>query len=105
MSNVDEPRSSLTLTEIDTADGFMRRTVHLTIDHRLVVEGHDLGDTEYEFERTLSVPETRRLAELLAVPVLELLPAIERRFGTTHALEIFVEEQGIAGELWTRTGD
>ena len=39
----------------------MRRSVHLTSENRLVVEGHDLGDTEYEFERTLSVAETARL--------------------------------------------
>ena len=36
----------------------MRRSVHLTCGSRLVIEGHDLGETEYEFERTLSVAET-----------------------------------------------
>ena len=105
MSNLDEARESLTLTELKDADGSMRRTVHLLIDDRIVVEGHDLGGTEYEFERTLDVEETRRLAELLDVPVRELLPAIQERFGTTHALETFLEEQGIAGQFWNRIGD
>jgi hypothetical protein len=102
---VDEPRQSLTLTEVRDADGFMRRTVHLTIDNRLVVEGHDLGDNEYEFERTLSVGETARLAGLLDTAVRDLLPAIQHRFGTTLALETFLEEHEISGEFWNRIGD
>lgn len=105
MSDVDEARESLTLTEVRDADGFMRRTVHLLIDDRLVVEGHDLGATEYEFERTLSAPETARLAGLLGVRVRDLLPAVKERFGTTSALETFLEEQGISGEFWNRIGD
>lgn len=98
-------RVSLNLTEVQGDDGLMRRTVHLTSDGRLVVEGHDLGDTEYEFERTLSVEDTSRLAGLLAVGVAELLPAIKERFGSTRPLELFLEEQGIASELWIRIGD
>jgi hypothetical protein len=105
VSDVDEPRESLTLTEVRDARGYQRRTVHLLLDDRVVVEGHDLGETEYEFERTLSRSETTRLAELLGVPVRALLPAIQQRFGTTHALETFLEEHGIAGAFWNRVGD
>jgi hypothetical protein len=98
-------RSTLHLTEISNADGLMRRSVHLTRDGRLIIEGHDLGGTEYEFERSLSVSETARLASLLGVSVVDLLPTIQQRFGTTPPLEAYLEEHGIIGEFWNRIGD
>ena len=105
MSDVDEPRRSLTLTEFRDDAGYTRRTIHLLIDRRLVIEGHDLGDTEYEFERTLSVAATAQLAGLLDVPVDGLLPAIQQRFGTTQPLEAFLEEHDVPTEFWNRIGD
>jgi hypothetical protein len=108
-----DERATLVMTEIRDADGLMRRSVHITADGRLQIEGHDLGaavertfgSREYEFERSLSAAETTRLAELLAVPVDELLPAIESAFDTTHVLEKYLEEHGIAGKFWSRVGD
>ena len=110
---MSEPRKNLVLTQVGDEDGFMRRSIHLTAEGQLVIEGHDLGAgverifgcREYEFERTLSVGETAQLAELLEVSVVELLPAIQQRFGTTPPLEAYLEEHDIAGEFWNRTGD
>jgi hypothetical protein len=108
-----QERETLVLTHVRDADGTMWRAVHLTADGRLLIEGHDLGagvekifgTREYEFERSLSVEETSRLGELLEVAVPEILGAVERRFGSTHLLEEYLEEHDIAGELWSRTGD
>lgn len=104
---------TLVMAEVRDADGLMRRSVHLTTDGRLQIEGHDLGaaverafgSREYEFQRSLDTAETRRLAELLGVAVDGLLPAVEAAFDTTHALEEYLEAHGIAGEFWSRVGD
>ena len=105
MADPDDYRSTLVLTEIRDERGLMWRAVHLTYARRLVIEGHDLGDTEYEFERTLDVDETSRLAGLLEVSVDGLLPEIQRRFGSTQPLEVFLEDHEIPSEFWNRIGD
>lgn len=105
MADPEDFRSTLVLTEIRGEHSLMWRAVHLTYARRLVIEGHDLGDTEYEFERKLGVEETARVAELLGVSVTELLPAIQERFGSTRLLEEYLEQEGIPSDFWNRIGD
>lgn len=92
----------------------MSRAVHLNADGELTIEGHDLGPgverifgcTEYEFERSLSTPETSELRELLGLSADDdLLAAIGQRFEFTSDLEKFLKEHEIEGRFWNRIGD
>lgn len=92
----------------------MLRTVTLTEDGQLRIEGHDLGPgvekvfhySEYEYERRLSPDDVARLRELLDLADDDdLLATISARFDSNHALEQFLTDNGIKGSFWNRIGD
>lgn len=113
MNQIEPPGQPLVLADTRDAGGVTYRAVRLTADRRLVIEGHDLGPDveshfgryEYEFERKLSAGETERLAELIAVPLDELLAAIGAGFASSHELEAYLHEQDLTGEFSSRIGD
>ncbi|MGC5249415.1 hypothetical protein ACPXB3_21120 [Gordonia sp. DT219] len=97
----------------DDDDGTMLRTVTLTEDGQLRIEGHDRGagvekffhHSEYEYERRLSADDVARLRELLRLADEDdLLAAISARFDSNHALEQFLIDNGIEGSFWSRIG-
>ena len=104
----------------DSVDGrdSSHRWVTLHDDGRLDIAGQDLGPTvarffggatEYEFARSVAPDGVARLRELLGIgPDDDLLAAIRERFygpGASHALEKYVEENGIESKFWSRVGD
>lgn len=97
-----DPARQRTIEFSKTDRGTSWRGVRLDDDGGLAIQGHDLGPaTEYEFVRRLTAAETSILRGLLEVPVDgDLLAAVAERFATTHALEAFVKEHGIAGSFW-----
>jgi hypothetical protein len=110
----EQPPSTLIMTDVQDADGTMRRSVTLTDDGGLVIRGHDLGPgierifgcREYEFERRLSPEDVGTLRDLLALRSNgDVLATIRERFVSTHELEAYVEEHDIAGMFWNRFGD
>jgi hypothetical protein len=113
VSESNEQRTTLVLTDVKDEDGSMWRAVKLSDDGPAIL-GHDLGPgvervfscTEYEFERRLSTTETSVLRQLLGVADDgDLLTAIGDRFASTRDLEMLVAEHGIAGRFWSRVGD
>ena len=114
MDESDEQRTTLVLTDVRDEDGTMWRAIKLTEDGGLAIVGHDYGTgvervfgcKEYEFERRLSASEVATLRQLLAIPTDDgLLAAVGSRFPSTHELESFTEEHGIAGQMWNWIGD
>jgi hypothetical protein len=107
-------RRTLVMKNVTAEDDTMWRAVTLEADGGLSIEGHDLGRDveqffgcrEYEFARRLSRQETAVLRGLLGVKRRgDLLAAVAERFRATVELERFVQQHGIEGTFWSRTGD
>lgn len=98
-------RRTVVLRDLREAGQVSYRAVELR-RASLGIVGHDVGGQydEYEFERRLTRDETSALARLLGVPVGSLLEALVERFDDTPALESFLREQGLEGQLWNRIG-
>jgi hypothetical protein len=106
-------KKTLVMESTSDSRGTVWRAVHLA-KGRISIEGHDLGhgveeffgSSEYEFRRSLDTAETTALRGLLGVPHRgDLLAAIRDRFASTHELEEFLKEHGVAGTFWSRVGD
>lgn len=114
MNSDQRKRNRIVMTSRQDADGMMLRTVTLTEDGQLKIEGHDLGAgvekvfhySEYEYERRLSPDDVARLRELLDLTDGDdLLAAISARFDSNNALEQFLTDNDIEGSFWNRIGD
>ena len=85
--------------------GLYHREVRLESDGSLLLIGHDLGETEYEFERRIAPDGVRRLLTSLgAGETSDPLEALRAAFGSTYEIEERVEELGIPSQFWNRTG-
>jgi hypothetical protein len=88
-----------------TEGGLYHREVRLEDDGSLLIIGHDLGETEYEFERRVSPDGVRRLVASIAAdssrPVLDVM---REAFTSTREIEMRLEELQIETELWSRFG-
>jgi hypothetical protein len=95
--------------------GSSYRAIHLADDGSLVIEGQDMGSgvsdffgagfSEYEFYRTVRPTGVAQLGELVGIGRVNILDGLREHFGTTRALEQFLEENGIESEFWSRVGD
>jgi hypothetical protein len=95
--------------------GYFYRAIHLEDDGSLVIEGQDIGsgvedifgggDNEYEFFRTIRPPAVAELERLSGISHTGLLENLREHFGTTSALEEYLEEHGIPSGFWSRVGD
>jgi len=86
-------------------DGLYHREVRLEDDGSLVIIGHDLGETEYEFERRVPPEGVRRLLSSLASDSTERpLDSVRVAFTSTPELEQRLVELGIASRFWSRIG-
>ena len=85
--------------------GLYHREVRLDDDGGLTVIGHDLGETEYEFERRVSPDGVRRLMASIAAdsnaPPLEVMREV---FTSTRELEQRLKGLDIETEFWSRIG-
>jgi hypothetical protein len=85
--------------------GLYHREVQLHDDGSLLIIGHDLGETEYEFERRVSPAGVRRLMASIAAdssaPVLDVVRDV---FTSTREIEQRLEELRIETEFWNRFG-
>ena len=71
----------------------------------MVIIGHDLGETEYEFERRISPDGVRRLlASIPADGSGSALDAVREAFTSTREIELRLEELQIETEFWNRIG-
>jgi hypothetical protein len=85
--------------------GLYHREIRLESDGSLVVVGHDLGETEYEFERRIAPGDVLRLLSSIgAGETSDPLEALRVAFGSTYEIEERVAELGIPSEFWSRTG-
>jgi len=95
--------------------GSSYRAIHLEDDGSLVIEGQDVGSgvgdffgggySEYEFFRTVRPTGVAKLGELVGLGDVNILDGLREHFGTTRALEQFLEENGIESHFWSRVGD
>ena len=88
-----------------TDGGLYHREVRLDADGGLTVIGHDLGETEYEFERRVSPDGVRRLlasiSDRSSRPPLEVMREV---FTSAHEIEQRLEELEIETQFWSRFG-
>ena len=107
-------RTTVVLTDRTDIHGTTRRAVQLVDHGGIAIVGQDLGVEgagplgfpDYEFERRLSSAEVAALRPLLGLSGHgDLLTAVAERFGTTRALEAFLDQHGISGTFWSRIGD
>jgi hypothetical protein len=89
-----------------TGDGELyHREVRLETDGSLLIIGHDLGETEYEFERRVPPDGVRQLMASSGVAAgAHPLEALRDAFSSTVEIERRIEELGIATEFWNRIG-
>ena len=93
------------------------RTVRLTPEGALRLEGHDLGPfvkqffgySEYEFVRRVSPSGVDQLRRALGLDADDdLITALADQFqgpGASNRLEKLLETEGIESEFWNRIGD
>lgn len=108
-------RETIVMAKARDERGWYSRELHAEEDGTLTIEGHDLGSgvsnfwgdgmTEYEFTRTLSVAAVAQLRLSLGIDDTQLLEILRSRFETTHALEEYLEANGIETTFWSRVGD
>lgn len=108
-------KQTIPIRKTQDEQGYSSRTISVDDDGSLIIEGHDLGgsvgdsfgggSSEYEFARTIRPEAVARLKELSGVSDVNVLEALRDRFGSTFALEEFLDENGIESSFWSRIGD
>ncbi|MET0863901.1 MAG: hypothetical protein ABWZ98_06165 [Nakamurella sp.] len=108
-------KQTIAIRATNDEQGYTSRTISLDDDGSLVIEGQDLGSgvgdfwgggfSEYEFARTIRREGVARLKELSGVGDANVLESLRDRFGSTRAMETFLEENGIESSFWSRVGD
>lgn len=111
---VDSSAQRLTLSADSTTLTGHGRTVRVTGDGGLTIEGHDLGQevagswggglTEYEFTRILGPAAVDKLRSAAGFGDQPVLVAIRDRFADTSELESFLGEHSIETTFWSRVG-
>jgi hypothetical protein len=89
--------------------GLHHREVRIDDDGGMTLIGHDLGETEYEFERRVSPDGVRRLLASVAgggsrPPHDPLLYRVRDAFTSTRDIEQRLEQLQIDTEFWNRFG-
>jgi hypothetical protein len=99
-----EPESHVFVHDTE-GGGLYHREVQLEDDGSLLIIGHDLGDTEYEFERRVSPDGVRRLlASITADGTKPVLDGLRETFTSTREIEQRLEELQVETEFWNRIG-
>lgn len=106
---------SVTLRDVQDADGRRRLVARLDADGDVVIEGWDYGDgvekifgyREYEWVWTLAATDVPALLQALEAPDDDVIGVLGRRFRGDAAADLgsFLESHGIEVEAWSRIGD
>jgi len=107
-------KQTVVISQKNDEKGYFYRAIHLEDDGSLVIEGQDIGrgvedffggdSSEYEFFRTIRPPAVAELERLSGISHTGLLENLRDHFGTTSALEEYLEGGGIVLTVWSRVG-